>query len=99
MTENLNKCEKKEPESIPYVVHEAAMNRAERHIKRTWIALIVAVALIFLSNMAWLYAWTRYDYESYEVSADGDGIANYIGNDGDIFNHGKGTSEETSAQE
>ena len=94
-------CKGKEahaPESVPYIVHESSMARMERQVKRGWIALIVAVALMFASNAAWLCAWCKYDYSSEEtVTVDGkDGIANYIGNDGDIVNgenHGSETEE------
>ena len=61
------------------------------------IALIIAVALLFASNALWLYAWTQYDYcgdtTSQDVILDSkDGIANYIGNDGDI-NNGENTRD------
>lgn len=85
--------------SVPYVVHEATVARQERQIKRMWIALIVAVALIFASNAIWLYAWMQYDYESYDITADGDSNANYIGQDGNIYNGGFNQSEEESAEE
>ena len=79
-----------EPESVPYIVHESSMARMERQVKRGWIALIVAVALLFASNVLWLYAWMQYDYSSEEtivdVNSDDGGNANYIGNDGDIVN-------------
>lgn len=91
-TENLNV-------TVPYVVHESAMARAERTIKRQWVALIVAVALVFASNALWLWAWMQYDYESYEITADGDSNANYIGQDGNIYNGGYDQSEEKSAEE
>ena len=88
---NCETCKGKDahaPESVPYIVHESSMARMERQIKRGWIALIVAVALLFASNGLWLLAWSSYDYTSEEViidSQDG-GNANYIGNDGDIIN-------------
>ena len=95
---NCESCKnvKSAPENVPYIVHEATMARMERHIKRLWIAVIVAVCLLFASNVAWLYAWCQYDYSSEEiVTVDGkDGIANYIGNDGDIVN-GKNNGSET----
>ena len=86
-----NSCEKRKTvDPVPYIVHESAMARNERTIKRLVVALIVAVALLFAGNAAWLYAWMQYDYMSEEseiVTVDGkDGIANYIGNDGDIVN-------------
>lgn len=77
-------------DKIPYVVYESAMTRADRHIKRLVIALVVAILMIFASNAIWLYSWMQYDYVSAEhtttVDAEGDGIANYIGGMGDITN-------------
>ena len=76
------------PESVPYIVHETAMARNERNVKRMFVAIFVAVALLFASNALWLWAWMQYDYYSEEIiidSQDG-GNANYIGNDGDIVN-------------
>ena len=102
-----NNCEGKsvdagEDASVPYIFfHESAMARSERHIKRLWIALIVAVCLIFASNAAWLYAWCQYDYSSEEIVVEQDaqdgGNANYIGNDGDIVN-GLPESDSSEAQ-
>ena len=90
---NCENCKGKDahaPESVPYIVHESSMARMERQVKRGWIALIVAVCLLFASNVAWLYAWMQYDYVSEEIIIEQDaqdgGNANYIGNDGDIVN-------------
>ena len=88
--------------SVPYVVHEATVARQERQIKRMWITLIVAISMIFLMNMAWIGAWTSYDYSStteeiiVEQDAQDGGNANYIGNDGVINN---GISEDNNSQE
>jgi hypothetical protein len=97
---NCETCKGKDahaPESVPYIVHESSMARMERQVKRGWIALIVAVCLLFASNAAWLWAWMQYDYESYEITADGDSNANYIGQDGNIYNGSEdfGTEAET----
>ncbi len=89
----------KEPVSVPYVVHESTVARMERIIKRQWIALIVAICMIVGCNALWLYAWMQYDYESYEITADGDSNANYIGEDGNIYNGGFNQSEETETKE
>lgn len=101
MSKTCNNCNTAENQNVivPYVVHEATVARQERHIKRMWIALIVAVALVFASNAIWLYAWMQYDYESYEITADGDSNANYIGQGGNIYNGGYNQSEEESAEE
>lgn len=87
----------KEINSVPYVVHEGIIARIERQNKRAMIALVIAVVLLFASNALWLYAWTQYDYcgdtMSQDVTLDSkDGIANYIGNNGDI-NNGKDTRD------
>jgi len=81
-------------DSISYFTLEAVMAREERHIKRLTIALVIAIIGIVLCNMAWLYAWTSYDYVGEDsgvettVSLDGSpgGNANYIGNRGIISN-------------
>ena len=93
-------CKGKEahaPESVPYIAHESSMARMERQIKRLWIALIVSVVLLFTSSAIFTLAWMQYDYSSEEiVTVDGkDGIANYIGNDGDIVN---GESDRTETE-
>ena len=88
-----------EDKQIPMIVHEAQQARNERVIKRLILALIIITALLFASNVMWLYAWMQYDYTStsqeYQVdlSTKGGGNANYIGQNGDILN-GKGESNE-----
>ena len=43
-------------ESVSFVAHEAELARAERHIRRLWLALIVTVTALGLSNCAWILA-------------------------------------------
>ena len=85
-----NRVEVKTPENVPYIVHEAAMARNERNVKRMVIAIVTAIALLFASNALWLWAWMQYDYSSEEIIVEQDaqdgGNANYIGSDGDIVN-------------
>lgn len=100
---NCETCKKAQnaPESVPYIVHESSMARMERHIKRLWIALIVAIVLIFASSAIFTYSWLQYDYSSEEIVVEQDaqdgGNANYIGNDGDIVN-GLPESDGSEAQ-
>lgn len=89
---NCENCKGKEahaPESVPYIVHESSMARMERQVKRGWIALIVAVCLLFASNAAWLYVWMQYDYSSEEIvyQQDGEGT-NIIGDSNEVDNYG-----------
>lgn len=96
---NCDACKEiKKAEPVPYIVHESAQARNERAVKRLVIALIVLALLWFATIGIGVYAWMQYDYSSdmttSEVNVDGkDGIANYIGNDGDI-NNGTGHSAE-----
>ena len=73
------------PENVPYIVYEAERARSERLFKKMWIAILVSVALLFASNAVWLWAWTSYDYVSYEYSQDGEGT-NIIGDENEVNN-------------
>lgn len=86
--------------TVPYIVHEAAQARSERTIKRLIIALIVAICLLFASNAFWLFEISQYEVFGSEVTVDteGEGNANYIGQDGDIYN-GAYNSQESNNQE
>ena len=91
------KCPPIEQTAVPYIVHEGMLARQERTIKRLFITLGVVIMLLAITNLAWLFVFSQYDYESYSVSANG-GDANYIGNDGDIT-YGIGESKETVKEE
>lgn len=75
---------------VPYIVYEGEQARNERTHKRLIIALIITIMLLFASNALWLAAWMQYDYvgeEIHTVDVDAqEGVANYIGNNGDIVN-------------
>lgn len=81
---------------IPYVVYEAAQSRAERIGRRLIAVLALALVLLVATNLMWLCAWSSYDYVSedsgVEMEADRNGVANYIGTKGDIYNGGKDQS-------
>ena len=86
---------------VPYIVYEGTMARFERTIKRLIIVIGIAVALIFASNMAWLWVFNSYDVVAEEVSLDGKdgGNANYIGASGVINNGEGGSTENGTAKE
>lgn len=62
------------PKDVPYIVHEDAQVRNERHIKRLLILIGILIILLAGTNMAWLYMWNQYDTISYDQ--DGEGINN-----------------------
>lgn len=79
--------ETKQSVSVPFIVHEAAMARAERHNKRMCVALIIAIIIVFITNGCWLLFISQYDFESYEYSQDGQGV-NVIGNENGVEYYG-----------
>ena len=91
-----NQEEKEMQLTVPYIMHEAAQARAERTIKRLIIALITSIILLFATNVLWIWNNSQYDFVDREVNVDteGEGNANYIGQDGDIYN-GTNNSQNT----
>lgn len=100
MSKTCNNCGKdKAPVSVPYVVHESSMARAERQAKRLISIIILLIVLLVGSNIGWLIYESQFEdvitSEEIIVDAEENGIANYIGNDGDIYN-GKDYSKENN---
>lgn len=85
-----------EDKTVPYIAYEGTMARFERTVKRLIVAVIVAVFLLFATNLAWLYVWNQYDYADVDLNSDGSGISNYLeaGNNGAIANGERQSSEE-----
>lgn len=53
------------PESVPYIVHESTMARAERTSKRLWITILTLIFMLVSSNCAWL--WYNAQFETVET--------------------------------
>ena len=81
--------------TVPYVVHESTVARQERNVKRLWIALIVAVAMLFASNMGWLIYESQFDTYSYDYTQDGNGN-NIIGDDNEVDYNGSEIEDSDS---
>lgn len=64
--------------------------------KRMFIALVTVIALWFSTIIGFVWYINQYDYtnETITVDSQSSGDANYIGNDGNIYN-GENTSAET----
>lgn len=79
MVENENKtnqANEKDYVMIPYFTHEADMARSERNSKRQWIAIIVLIISLLVSNVAWIIYESQFvtvsDSEEYNVSQNAD---------------------------
>ena len=83
--ENCENCKAKsckEPESVPYIVHEASMARMERQAKRLWIAVILLIVLIVGTNGAWIWYEGQMETIYQEVTQEADtGTNNFVGGD------------------
>ena len=90
-TENINV-------TVPYVVHESAMARSERHNKRLWVVILVLIGALIGTNLAWIIYENSFEEvittEEIIVDAEDNGNANYIGQDGNIYNGEDYSKEE-----
>ena len=87
----------KNPASVPYVVHESTVARMERIIKRQWIALIVAICMLF--GAFGLFVWYESLYETISYEQDGEGINNVnLGEQGDLNNGSKCEIQEEAKE-
>ncbi len=70
---------------------ERMQTKDEKNDRWRNIIILVLIILLVVTNAMWLIAWNQYDYvdtEEYSVDLDSGegGNANYIGNDGEIYN-------------
>ena len=85
---NCETCKNKPqaPESVPYIVHESAMARAERTAKRLWITILTLIFLLVGSNCLWLYYEMSFEdvVTTTTIEAEQDGAAVNIVGGGDV---------------
>ena len=79
------------------IAFERMQAKDERNDRWRNIIIIILIAVCLLTNGMWLWAWMQYDYVSEEVTVDGQdgGNANYIGEDGNIYNGSEEPEPET----
>ena len=84
----------KSPASVPYVVHESAMARAERQTKSLVWVIVLLIVLLVGSNCAWLWYENQFEVveettEEYVIEQDAES-----GNNNSIINGGEVTNGE-----
>jgi hypothetical protein len=72
---------------VPYIVFEGEMARADRYIKRLWIALITVTVAFAVGVIAFFWYLSLYDFSSYEYAQDGEGV-NIVGNENGVDYNG-----------
>ena len=91
MSKTCNNCGAEEKKvNVPFVVYQATAARQERQIRRMWIAVLVLIVALIGTNFAWIVYENSFEEvvttEEIIVDADDNGNANYIGQDGNIYN-------------
>ena len=95
MSKICNSCgTDKPPASVPYVVHESAMARAERQTKSLIWVIVLLIELLVGSNAGWLWYNSQFETveetattETYTIEQDAEtGNNNSIINGGEVVN-------------
>lgn len=75
-------------EKTPQYYADIVAALTERTIKRLWVLIVLLTILLAASNIAWVWYLNQYDFETYsvDISTKDGGNANYIGQDGNIYN-------------
>lgn len=74
--------------NIPYFVHEGEMTRLERANKRWFIAFMVVLAMLFLTNAGWIVYESQFETYSVEQEVDSGIGSAYVTGVGDV-NYGE----------
>ena len=69
---------KKCDNTASYLVHESALARAERTIKRLWITCMALIALIVVTNTMWI--WYTISFEDISTQISSEAVADNGGN-------------------
>ena len=84
---NCENCKGKEahaPENVPYIVHESSMARMERQIKRLWITILLLIAMLVVTNGAWIWYESQFSDIETTIEAEQDGSGVNIVSGGDL---------------
>lgn len=76
---------------VPYIVYESEAARHERTVWRLLKVILILIACLVVSNLAWLWVWNQYDFSSEAYTIENEsGNANYLesGMDG-VINNGE----------
>ena len=93
MAKTCNSCNTNNMAVMPIAQHEKDQQRLMSIIKKQFIAIIVAICMLFGSFG--LFVWYESLYETVSYEQDGEGINNVnLGEQGDLNNGSKGSIQE-----
>ncbi len=78
------KAARREPENVPYIVHESAMARSDRKEKRLIAVIVLLIVLLVGSNAAWTYYESQFQDVTQTIEAEQDGSGVNIVSGGDL---------------
>lgn len=97
--------EEQKAAQIPYYVHEGEMNRMDRLNKRGFIAFLIVLVMLFVTNAGWIIYENQFQdeiiTETYTATTDqggtaiahGEGDLNYYG-DSDLYQNDQAPGEK-----
>lgn len=85
---------------IPYIAYESALARNERTAKRLIVSLVLCILLLVISNVAWLYALSNFEYvaEDTTTTVTQDGKGQNVYGDNNRVNDGADNSSSEKTQ-
>ena len=85
---------------IPYIAYEGALARNERTAKRLIVSLIICILLLVISNLAWLYTLSSFEYvaEDTTTTVTQDGKGQNVYGDNNRVNDGAENSSSYKTQ-
>ena len=99
MAKTCNSCNTNDMAVMPIAQHEKDQNRLMGIIKWLIAVIVILIVLFVGSNTFWIWRDSQYEdvvtTEEIVVDADDNGNANYIGQDGNIYN-GEDNSKENN---
>lgn len=93
--ETLN--EQQKAVEIPYYLHEGEMNRLERLNKRWFIAFLIVLVMLFVTNAGWIIHESQYQDEVITVEQQvetGEGAAVVSGTGNAIYGEGNAENND-----
>lgn len=99
MSKTCNSCNTNDMAVMPIAQHEKDQNRLMGIVKRLIVVIIILIVLLVGSNVGWMIYENSFEdvttTEEIIVDVDDNGNANYIGQDGNIYN-GEDNSKENN---
>ena len=70
-----------DPAPVPYIAYETSLASEREHNRRMFSLVIILIVALVATNLAWLWAWSQYDYVSDTYAQDGGGVNVICGGD------------------